>query len=237
MNTAQRFALVSILWLAGAGCDEIMSTDLETADMSAEIAVFADGSGGSEAEVLLRSGSTASLTFVELTGADILTATLGEDSVEMVGVDLAALHRYEASFDTSPPNETFTFALDREVDAGAPSSTLELPEPFDLGTLPASISDSDSLEITWSPSGESDAMSIRIEGSCISTFREDISTDDGAWTLPAGSLEPIDGDNPQSCTLDVRLTRSRAGVLDAGFGQGGTIAGKQTRDADVAFSP
>lgn len=237
MTHPHRIVAVAALLVFSSACDEIASSDLFTEDMSAEIGVFADGDGSSTAEVLLRQGDIQSLVFVELTGADVLTASLGDEDVIMQGVDLAALHRYDADFDSAVADGTYTFSLTRDVDDGAPSSTVSLPEPFDLGTLASTLTATEDLAITWTPADSADAMSVRIEGSCILTFREDIPTDAGTWTVDAGDLELVDDTATDGCTLEVRLIRTRAGSLDTGFGEGGEITAQQLRSASVTFTP
>ncbi|TNE85447.1 MAG: hypothetical protein EP330_25525 [Deltaproteobacteria bacterium] len=232
--------LAALAIAALTGCEEIASQDLQTDEISAEMLVFATGDGQTTAESILRTGGLNGTTFVELTGADRFTVSRegadGPEEVELNAEDLVALHRYRTVFDGDEPNQEYTFDLDREVDAGAPSSTASLPEAFDLDALPETVGAAETVTITWSPSGTSDEMALRVEGPCIATYREELDADSGSVTFDTSVLEPNNTESPESCTLEFQLSRVRVGTADTAWDEA-FISGQQQRTADTLYSP
>lgn len=223
--------------LAGLlGCEDVGSGDVLTDGMWADVAFTADGTGGSQAAAVLRAGGVASNTCVDLQGDDQLTATLVDDSVPMVEEELGEIHRYVASFGTAPVGEPVIVAFLRTIDEGAPQSIAELPSEFAIEAPVATFArNTQDLVLSWAPTS-SQLMRVEIEGDCVFTHAETVA-DAGSYTLPAGTLDPLDDAAPGTCALDVAVRRLNPGTIDPGFGQGGTSVGVQVRTTEVESTP
>jgi hypothetical protein len=227
----------TLAWVGLAGCADVSSGDLATSGMWAEIRAEADGSGSSLATAVLKAGGELSNTFVELEGDDELVATLEDDTRDMLQEDLFDAHRYVAQFDSAPVGVPYAVALVRTLDAGAPSTTVELPPAFELdppSTEPWSRLDD--LVLSWGPASEQD-MHVDISGSCIVPYHQQLTGDPATFTLPGGTLTPLDEDEPTSCDLEIRVSRILPGTLDPSYGEGGRALGVQHRATHVSSQP
>lgn len=218
-----------------AGCEIAGSSDLATSEISAEMLLFATGDGTATAEAILRTGGLGSATFVELSGEDALVATFDGATQELEAQDLVALYRYRTVFESDTAGATVHFDLQRATDLGAPESTATLPDAFVLDPVVDAATSTDSLALSWSPSGSTDAMSLRVEGPCILTYRSSL-TDSGSASVDLSELELTDAEDTEGCTLEVRLARVRDGVPDPAWEEA-TIRAEQQRSEDVAFTP
>ena len=227
----------SIVLLAGLlGCEDVRSGDVMTNGMWADVAFTSDGTGASQAAAVLRVGGVASNTYVDLEGDDQLTATLIDASVPMVEEELGEIHRYVASFDTAPVGDPVVVAFLRTIDEGAPQTIAELPPEFTLDPPVLTFARStEDLVLSWAPAS-SETMRIEIGGDCVYPYIHDVD-DAGSYTLPAGTLDPLDDAGPGTCALDVTVRRLHPGTIDPGFGQGGTSVGVQVRTTEVASTP
>lgn len=233
-----RIGIVAVALGVLAACTDIASEDLLTSGMYADIAVTATGTGTSEVGAILRAGGPLSTTFVELTGDDELTATLGEETKALTPVSLGTIHSFVATFDADDPDAEYTIALVRTIDDGAPDTSITLPDPFELGELGVtefSRAD-DALTVTWEPSGEADRMEATVDGDCFLIHSAEISGDPGTWTLEAGTLQDV-GEESVNCEATVSLRRIRAGEVDAGYGEGGSARGVQVRAVTIQSTP
>ena len=233
-----RIAVVTASFAALLGCSSLDSADLLTDGISAEVAVTADGSGDSEVSTVLRAGGGLSTTFVELSGDDQLTATLGDETQVLQQVSLGNLVSYTTTFDSAPVDTDFVVSLDRMLDEGATQTTVRLPEPFEIEALQQesfSRADDD-LTVTWTPSDSGDDMRVVVDGDCFIVNMEDLSGDPGTWTLEAGTLEDT-GEEARSCEATVTVQRRRSGTLDPNYGEGGSAVGMQVREISLSSSP
>lgn len=233
-----RIAFLTAGALTLLACSDIASEDLHTSGIYADILVSADGSGDSEVSAVLRAGGALSTTFVELTGDDQLTATYKEETKALTQTSLGTLHSFSASFDSADVGTDYLVALERSVDAGAPDTVIQLPEPFELTELEITefSRSGEDLTIEWTPSGEGDPMYITVDGDCFLLWSEDISGDPGTFTVEAGSLEAV-GETATNCEATVSLRRVRSGTLDSGFGEGGSALGQQERELTIQSTP
>ncbi|MBT3223778.1 MAG: hypothetical protein HN348_32315, partial [Proteobacteria bacterium] len=110
------------------GCADVESDDLLTSGMYAHLEVEALGDGTSRASAVLKAGGVNSNTYVDLTGDDALTAEFEGETQDMTKETVGNYHRYVADFDSDTAGETLTIVFSRTVDAGAPTSTLTLPD-------------------------------------------------------------------------------------------------------------
>lgn len=220
-------------------CEAVDSEDVLTSGMYADLAVTNSGSN-TRAAAILRVGGSTSNTFVELTGDDSLTLGIGEESTELQSQNFGDLWSYNADLELGDAGTEYTFALERTVDEGAPSSTCTMPAPFELSApeMDASVSRSeDSLLISWDGSGEAEPMELIVESECTELLVLPVDQDTGSYTLPAGEITPYGGMEDDSCKASLVLRRVRAGALDDGYGEGGRIHAAQERSVDLQLSP
>jgi hypothetical protein len=225
----------SALTLSACGTTE--SGSLLTSGMSALISVGATGDDTTTVTTELFSGTPEQLIFVDLDDSDTLTATTQGQTMTLTKGQLATIIEYAATFTGDDSGDAFVVSLKRTVDAGAPSSTATLPDTFTLGAAPTSQSRASALTLTWSPSGSTDAMTWQASGDCITTASGTIAGDPGTVTIPAATLTAIQGQSTASCSVTMTVFRSRAGTLDAHFGDGGTISAQQSRTATLTSTP
>lgn len=242
-RTARRLAtaLATLPVMAlSAGCETVSSTDVRTDGIYATLDVEARGDGHTVVTGALRVGGSLSNTYLDLAPGDLLSAYRGDEQIRMrEDSDILGAVRYVARFD-GHASETYRVELLREHEAGeedclggdAPFSFATLPSPFELDA-PAEMSiDDDDLAVQWAPSGTGDSMEVAVTGDCIDSYREAVD-DSGSTVVAAGTLEPIEGQAPGGCTLDVTVTRSRTGQVDPSYGEGGSFAARQIRGASV----
>lgn len=217
------------LSLAGSGCASVVSTDIATDAMYADLVASSDGSS-THTTATLRVGDATSNTFVNLEGDDSLIVRSGEQSQTMTEAYLGDIYFYSADFDLFEGDTEFVFSLERSIDAGAPDNRVSLPQPIEL-TLPKSgetlSRETDDITVSWTPSGEPDLVRATVSGDCIWDEVVDADGDPGTLVIPAGSISPLDDNDPQSCDAVILLERRRAGTLDSALSQGGKIMGVQ----------
>ena len=239
-NRVAAIALVAVVAVVavilGAGCAPVDSDAVATAGLRADIQVLTTGSGGSTVYAWLfshRDGDPP-LNFetIRLVDEDVMSVTSKDHAVVMTESDLVVEYRYDAAFETADAGQHFEVSLDRAGDASAPHSTVTLPEPFTLAT-PATASRSAPLTIAWSPSGSTDQISVHLTG-CASTQLDAIA-DTGSVTLPAGSV--VADPSTATCDLAVEVSRTRTGLLDPAYGQGGSIVASQRRTTSLSSTP
>lgn len=223
--------------LLAAACGTTQSDSLLTSGMSAEISAVSNGSGTTAVTAELFNGDPDQLIFVDLDANDQLVATAGSQSDPMTQQQLGNIIDYTAQFSIADGGTQITVDLQRDIDAGAPSSTATLPAPFTLGALASSASRAADLVVTWGPSGAGDPMSWQVEGSCVATASGTM-TDTGSVTIAAGALVLASGTNvPTSCSVTLSVFRVRSGTLDSHFGHGGSISAEQVRTAQLTSTP
>jgi len=224
------------LALVGAACSDIDSSNVFTDGMSAVIRGTSTDGSSTEIVATLRAGGMGSTTFVKLDGDDRLVATYAEQSAPLQEVSLGALTSYVATVQGADPDETFTVALERTLDDGAPSSTFAVPEPFALTTDPAEIDPTEPVQIAWEPSGSAYQTLLEVSGECIGGGVRDLEGDGGATTIPSSLLEQIAEQPGASCPVNVTISKVRGGQLDQGFGEGGLVQGVQRRSLSFTIS-
>ena len=228
--------LVVAALVLGFGCTPTDSDVVTTANLHADVEVLTTGSGGSTVTAALfshRDGDPP-LNFetIRLVDQDVLSATSNGHSVVMDEADLVVEYQYDAAFETADAGQRFEVSLQRVADESAPHSSVTLPEPF-TPALPAMASRSAPLTITWSPSGSADSMSIHFTG-CASPELGAIA-DTGTLTIPAGAI--VADPSTATCDVAIELSRTRSGLLDPAYGQGGSIVATQQRNATLSSAP
>ena len=234
-----RISLLALLSAAAtaAGCKTTDSDGLLTDGMYAQISATADGTGNTTVGATLFLGPPSDLIFVHLAGGDQLIVHHGSESKVMSEQNILGIVTHAAVFASDGENDEFDIELRRQVDEGAPSSTVTLPAPFTLGTVPASVSRAAAFGVDWTGTS-TDRMRWTAEGSCIQTASGTISGEAGSVTMPAGTFKKVAGQNvPDTCQVKVTILRERDGQLDRAFGEGGTATGVQTRSVMFTSTP
>jgi hypothetical protein len=233
---------ISLAWaafVAALGCTDLQSNDLKTAGMSAHALVSADGTGASTASVTLNVDDNVT-DYVQLTAGDALVATVGGKSQTMSSSNVLGIVTYSTGFTGQDAAGTqYTIALNRSAgDTSAPSSTCALPAPFTLTgpTSSQSASRNADLVVTYSGSGQSDPLSWTMSGSCFQIASSSVSSDNGTFTIPKGTLVAPQGTQPQNCQATLTISRTRAGSLDPAY-YGGSISSAQNRSVTFTSTP
>jgi hypothetical protein len=217
------------------GCTQsVESTDVRTTGIYPEIEVIAFGDGKSIVQIQLKVGGESSNTFLELEGKDRLEVTADGDTKtpERSG------NSYRTTFSTDEEGTEFEVAFLRGGDDDdAPSSVVTLPAPFDLtvDTTEASRADDD-VDFLWDPPGTSGNMAWEIDGDCVKDA-DGKTPDDGAASLAAGEIETFSSDEEESCTVALKVTRSRNGSIDSAFTEGGSIVARHERTDSFTSTP
>jgi hypothetical protein len=229
-----RPALLALLPLVFACRETVESEDVRTSGIYPEMLVTATGSGSTNVQVRLKVGGSDSNTFLVLTGADKLEATVGATTRTL---DETSAETYTASFGVDAEDTQIVISLVRGVaDEGAPASVVSLPAPFTASLDDTEYSRAtDAIAMTWEP-GASGLVDWRMSGSCIHSLGDSVP-DDGAHTLPAGSIDTFESERDDSCTVGVDFTRSRRGSIDSAFTEGGSIIARQIRSAGFTSTP
>lgn len=229
------------------GCSVTESENVRTAGISADIDVTSttsDPDGQSRVKVTLRSGSGFTGTELELTGGDRLYVTVDGDRTLLSPSSGLFSTGYEAMVSSTSTHTEFLISFEREEDTSAPSSTVMLPEPFEVDEPAQShYRFDDEVRLTWSPSGDGhiqlgyvfDCTLKNGEYRVLSGLHP-LVDDDGSHTLKLGNLIPDGEDTMSYCGAEVVLKRTQDGQLDPNFGEGGSIQSAQERTATFAVS-
>jgi hypothetical protein len=236
------FAKLCTLMLLTAGasaCTVTESDDILTSGMHASISATADGTGDTRISASLFLGPPSNLNFVNLVGGDELIAHQGTQSKVMSEQIILNIVSHTATFPVDDEGTLFEVELRREVDDGAPSSTVALPAPFTLGNVPPSVSRNAAFGVNWTgPAGQGDRMKWTAEGPCIELASGTVAGDPGSVTMPVGTFRKQAGQNvPDMCEVKVTVTRERDGRVDPAYGKGGTSTGIQTRAVIFTSTP
>jgi len=265
-KNARRALLAALALLTPAciqTCESTTSDAVLTAGLRGDIRAVSDGRGETAVTAELRVGGGLSNVYLELVGDDALTVTSGGRAERMIRrTEPFGLVRYVASLDGDASGADLSVAFTRKVDRGAPASTVTVPPAFAI-TSPAPDAvlsrAAEPLVISWGPASGADPMTITLSGSCIEGISRTAEVDEGRVTFPAGSLRALDqrmlemrpmdqggqggqaGPQPVEaagkCRVTVKATRTRAGRIDPGFGQGGSIVAEQTRRVEFVSAP
>jgi hypothetical protein len=239
IRTTARFAACLALFGVGA-CTDLQSSDLKTAGMSAHINVTADGSGASTSAATLNVDSNIT-DYVQLTAGDTLVTTVAGQTQTMAATTTLGIITYSAGFTSEDAAGTsYTVALNRSAgNTSAPSSTVTMPAPFTVSAPASSQSFSranNDITVTYSGSGQPDAMSWTTSGDCINLASASISGDPGTFVIAKGTLALQGSNQTQNCTVTLTLSRTRVGTLDTAY-YGGAITAAQQRTVTFTSTP
>ena len=228
------FGVVGVL--AVVGCKEkVDSQDIRTHGVYASFSAVANGSG-TTVSAQLKVGGSNSNTYLELTGQDKLTATVGTEKGNLVGSN----QTYRATFTTEEGGTSVKIAFLRgSADEDAPNSVATLPEPFTLEGIDTNqeVSRQEDIVISWDPVANDD-LEWDLDGDCISLEFGNEMDDPGMLVLTAGSVEPrFSDDADKTCEVTFTLDRIRKGTVDANFGEGGKFEAIQRRRLKFLSTP
>lgn len=231
-------AILVLPFVPALACSSTDSSDVKTHGMHATYTAVSDGSG-TRAEAVLKVGGAASNDFVKLSSGDTLTVTAGSETSPLTETHFGELYSYVADLQADAAGTVFTFNFDRTDDEDAPASSATMPTAFNV-TAPAAatvVSRAGALTITWDNSATADQMSVDVKGDCILDFHKSVTGDPGTFTINAGDLRTPDNKQNESCSGTVVVNRTRAGTLDAHFGEGGSVTATQMRSVSVRLDP
>ena len=235
MNTTKATWMLGTLALAAlAGCTEsTSSSNNKTGGIAALIEVTATSDSSSRVKATLKVGGDESNTYVQLDNGDKLVAEANGDQKPMTAESTGV---YEAEFADGKEGTEFRVDLQRPNDTPAPNSRGVLPAPFTIGAIDSGLSRAnDALTITWDPSGKDGSMHLEINGSCIFLYPKDIS-DTGSYEIAAGELDSTGGDKPETCDLDVELSRTTKGSADPAYDNESYVHLSQVRKSTIKSS-
>lgn len=234
--TKLSFAALGLALLAGA-CTTTKSEDILTSGIYADIDARTAGTGTTDVFATLYFGNPVNLDFVELTGGDKLVATNGTTQKTMTETNILNIVSHTAEFDTGNEGDMFEVALDRTVDAGAPSSVAILPAAFTVDPPPATASRAADFGLAWDTASD-DPMEWSAEGDCIELAGAQIAGPSPAEvTIPANTFKLKQGVTQTTCDVTITVSRHLDGDLDAHYGKGGTIWGTQYRTVKFSSTP
>lgn len=226
--------LASPILAAGVlvACTNIDSDDIDTDAIQPNVNVRSNnGADGSSVNVTLHVGDSPT-TFVELQGGDELTATGGGATRTLESNELLGVVSYTGDLPTKTPGDVITIAFTRteEGKASAPDSNVALTEGLTL-TAPlgaAVASRAAALVVSWDSVASEDQVRVGWSGGCVVDGSRDVTAGQNTLTLEAGTISKREqGENeadppPDNCDVQLTVSRSRTGTIDAAFG-GGSI--------------
>ncbi|WP_437574540.1 hypothetical protein [Sorangium sp. So ce887] len=219
-----------------AGCTETLdSKQIRTGGISATLEATAESASSTSLKATLKAGGDESNTYVILSAGDRISATADDEEVEMRSESAGV---YVAHFDVGEGGTEFTVRLDREDDDDAPDNAGTLPDPFELEALPKEpVPRGEDLTIAWSPSGSGDDMVIRVDGDCIFSKTFDVGGDTGTYTIEAGELDPTSSQEPETCDVDLVISRTRGGTTDKTLDPESSFELAQVREGRFTSAP
>jgi hypothetical protein len=219
-----------------SGCTEtIDSTNVKTRGIAALIEATASSDASTTVVATLKAGGDESNTYVILGGGDRIFASAGDQRVEMQAQSSGV---YEAKFNSGKADLPIKVDLQRENDDDAPSSTGNLPAPFDIAALPTDpVSRASDLTIAWAPTGSTDSVKLELNGNCIFLEVVNVPGDTGKHVIAAGTLKPTNPKMGESCPVTVKMTRSRKGTPDGTFDSESWFVLEQVRTASFTSAP
>lgn len=224
--------------MAGCTCETVKSQDIKTSGLYADLDATATGDNKTKVKATLTLGQ-GSLTFLELSSGDVLTASTGTTSKTMSRTSLFGSTWYEAELGGDTANMDVKVSLSRAADASAPNSVVTLPAPFSISTPTPNQKFSRAaapIFVSWQGAGQPDELRLGASGSCIDSISEAaLSADNGQHTLPA--LKAKAGEEAKSCAVVITMRRVRKGQVDPAYGKGGSFEAKVERSVTITSDP
>ncbi|TDD59538.1 hypothetical protein E1263_14405 [Kribbella antibiotica] len=229
--------LIAGLVVAGvilSGCSTADSQDIHTSGIKADLRVtVTDYLPGAEAEALLRVGT---LTYVKLGKNESISASGAGSTQELMRNKSLGVTNY-----STPLNGTFkggdeiTFALKRNPETSAPSSTVVLPERLQLTAPATGTTASRTSPITvqfYSVAPTALPTTVSWSGSCIQESSLQFPPGATGGKIPADLITLATAPSPDQsntkCTIRIRVFRQTKGSLDPAFKEGSITAEAQS---------
>ena len=231
-----------------SGCAEVDSADIKTSGIYSEMSVSAEDDS-TTVFVRLRTGRPLDADTIILSEGDQLSATMAGAVTSLLKNESDA---YEGSFSAAPAGAEVKVALSRAQDPGAPDSVVTLPESFEI-TAPdfaETFNAGESITVAWSPASPSGSIDVTYRINCRvfddnglpsgANYGRSYKTDDsGTHTAQINDVLNVLGNQDDlesgiSCPLEVTVTRTNEGTLDAALTKGGDI--KATREKSVVVN-
>lgn len=236
-----------------SGCSETESENVTTNGIYADIEVIGNSNDTTDVIVDLNVGSGLGGTDLELSDGDRLTASTNGQTHTLSKSENLVNIEYITTFDANAADMAFTVSFTRENGINAEDSRVTLPAPFTLITPTdgETFAIDDPVIFEWSPADENSRMEI----SSVYTCRQHTDTEGTATTIGTGvggriadngsatyTMRQLMGtSNPENynlgCTIDIELSRNKAGTIDSNFGEGGQIIAKQSRSLEIRYNP
>jgi len=215
-------ALLALGALAAAGCfPQEDSCNIKTPGIYPQFEVVEEGDA-----------ATARAVFWTGDGPNGTSLVLGScgDAIAVNGVTLQGNNsnpvEYSATLDLAT---TYDFVFSRPDEGDYTSTVTDLrPEVIVLGPDGEEIPRDQEFDVTWEDNDGGD-IDLLISGECFTDYPEtlgDAVPDTGSYTVPANGIEAWSGDESESCTAEVTLSRTVTGDLDPVFEGQGEIYGR-----------
>jgi len=221
-----------------AACDaEPNLADYATNEIEAVFKVQNTESGneGAFEVILLGPSEGLSPNYIKLPEEATLTATWGDESLELEQVTQGVI-TYGGPFTTTEATE-FNIAFTRPDGEDAPLNPLFLAAPFEITGVSGTISTGESLDIDWS--GGSGSAQLVITGDCIQQYGATADLSAGSVSVPFESLVPVDAGSPTGCALTTQMEAATEGAADPAWNAESLTVGRvlRRRDGATAYQP
>lgn len=228
--------VLGAMGVAIAGCSGVVSEDLATARLYAELLAEETGGGQVKTKATLSVGP-GSLTFLQLSAGDLLTATVGPTARAMTPRSALGVIWYEADFEGAPAGGAVKISLLRQRDSSAPESVATLPQGFEFSgpTANTTVPRTGGMTASWSNPGKDDPMRISARGSCIQPVDAALASDTGSHRFDP--FLPTSGNESLTCDLLITLVRTGEGTVDPAYGKGGVFTATASRTLTLSSTP
>jgi hypothetical protein len=227
----QTFALAAAA-LGAVGCSAVDSSEVATRNLEARVEVVSEGGRDAHVTVTLSDARGGFYNAVELTGGDALSVVGPGGARALFGSGIFGDISYTNTVPLGSGASALRVVLDRPVHLPAPGTVVSLPPPFELVGSPLTFDfDFDVIPIRWTGPGE-DFVTVSATGWCIADYETTLPYDPGYILIEPGELLANADWRGAPCELTVRVTRSRAGMLDPALA-GGEVWGSQARTTRV----
>lgn len=247
LGRCQRGVGLALVAGAALACgDSAAGDNIPTSGLVLVADVVADGGDTVSVTVEFKVGGPYSNTYAALESEDQLRVVVDGETTVLSETDVGV---YEGVVGAPAPGGTFRLVLDREDHEDARATRGVLPPAFDLTSLPdnAALSRAeDPIELRWMDVGVSgsgdmdssqDAMTVEVSGAGCFVFERLPVTAQGAITVAAGELEPVDADASGTCEGTISVMRTRLGEVDGTLDGDSVVRMRQVRTLTFTSKP
>ena len=215
---------IALVALIGTACTSIDSENIPTDSMTANIKISVHDSGNTDVQATLRIEDSA-LTYLDLTGGEHLTATMGGRTTRLV----PGFFDYRGFLSDGLAGHQVRIGLNRNQYDDAHDSYATVPTPFTLRVTTHPNEYDDTIELRWNDRTR-EKTRIKADGHCIrdEEWKFQSWNDTGRLTMAMSQLPIRSSWSGRECTIELTVERCRDGRLDPHF-YGGTIEACQVR--------